>query len=172
MKSKLRHSLFAISLLAIASGFTGCQSIQDTFYEPMPFDEVAAERGITLEAAEALGLVRPKSSIAPLIDAATARAPIPAGGPIAGIVANGVLAVGALWLAKRKRVADKVSASLIQGIDTFRDVLDQPPHGKKIDAKLTETLRAQQEALRVQREINKLLERYQTSTKQPINQDT
>ena len=172
MKSILRTSSFAISLLAIASGVAGCQSIQDSFYEPVPFDEVAAARGITLEEAEALGLVRPRQSIAPLIDAATALAPIPAAGPVAGIVINGALAIGALWFAQRKRTADKVTASLIQGIDTFRDVLDQTPHGKKIDARLTETLRTHQEALHVQREITKLLERYQTSTKRPIELDT
>ena len=75
-------------------------------------------------------------------------------------------------MGRRKRTADKVSASLIQGIDTFRDVLDQTPQGEKIDARLTETLREHQNALQVQREINKLLERFVTPTKRPIQLDS
>jgi hypothetical protein len=85
---------------------------------------------------------------------------------------NGALAIGAFWFAKKKRTADKVTASLIEGIDTFRDVLDQTPLGDKIDAKLTATLRDHQNALQVQREITKLLERYATPTKKPIELDS
>jgi len=173
MKSSvIPHPLLAISLFVAIFATTGCETVKATLYEPVPYDEVAAERGITLEEAEALGVVRPKSSIAPLIQAATAVTPVPGAGPLASTVLNGILAIGAFWFAKKKRTADKVTASLIQGIDTFRDVLDQTPLGDKIDAKLTATLRDHQNALQVQREISKLLERYQTPTKTPIDLST
>ena len=170
-KSHIRHLFLVISMLALASCFTGCETVKNTLYEPVPYDEVAIERGITLEEAEALGVVRPNSSIAPLIDAVGAVATVPGVRPIASTVLNGALAIGALWFAKRKRTADKVSASLSQGIDTCRDVLDQTPHGEKIDARLTETLREHQNALQVQKEITKLLERFATPTKKPIQLD-
>ena len=168
MKDLLLLTFALFSLFA----FTGCETVKNTLYEPVPYDKIAVERGITLEEAEALGVVRPKSSIAPLIDAVTAVAPAPGVAPLASTVLNGALAIGALWFAKRKRTADKVSASLIQGIDTFRDVLDQTPQGEKIDARLTETLREHQNALQVQKEITKLLERFATPTKKPIQLDT
>jgi hypothetical protein len=172
MKSIIRPAFFAISTLALASCFTGCETIESTLYEPVPYDEVAAEHGITLEEAEALGVVRPKTSIAPLIEATTALVPVPGATPLASVILNGALAIGAVWLGKKKRTADKVTASLVQGIDTFRDVLDQTPQGEKIDASLKATLREHQQALQVQREITKLLDRYQTPTKQPIDLGT
>ncbi|WPJ95253.1 hypothetical protein SH580_17665 [Coraliomargarita algicola] len=172
MKSAIRHPLFVISILAMASCFTGCETVKSALYEPVPYDEVAAEQNITLEEAAALGIVRPKSSMAPLIEAATSLIPVPGAAPLTSLVLNGALAIGAVWLGKKKHTADKVATSLIQGIDTFRDVLDQTPQGEKIDASLTATLKEHQNALQVQREIAKLLERYQTPTKQPIDLDT
>lgn len=169
MKTKIRHPLFAISLFVALFVTTGCETIESTLYEPVPYDEVAAAHSITLEEAEALGVVRPKSSIAPLIEATTALVPVPGAAPLASVLLNGALAIGAVWLSKKKHTADKVTASLVQGIDTFRDVLDQTPQGEKIDASLTATLKEHQQALQVQREITKLLDRYQTPTKQPID---
>jgi hypothetical protein len=119
-----------------------------------------------------LGVVRPKSSIAPLIEATTSLIPIPGAAPLASLALNGALAIGAVWLGKRKRTADRVTASLVQGIDTFRDVLDQTPQAEKIDARLTETLRDHQNALQVQEEISKLLDRFATPSKKPIQLDT
>jgi hypothetical protein len=137
-----------------------------------PVDEFLASKGITLEEAEALGVVRPRSSIAPLIEATTSLIPIPGAAPLASLALNGALAIGAVWMSKRKRTADKVTASLVQGIDTFRDVLDQTPQDEKIDARLTETLRDHQNALQVQQEISKLLDRFATPTKTPIQLDS
>ena len=71
------------------------------------------------------------------------------------------------WLGKKKRTAEKVSASLVQGIDIFRDILDQTPQGERIDASLVKALKDQQHALRVEQEIHKLLQRYATPTKEP-----
>jgi hypothetical protein len=158
---------FLLSLFVL----TGCQTIKSALYESVPYDEVAKEQGITLAEAEALGLIRPKPSIQPLIDTATGfiRAP---GAPLASLALNGALGLGAIWLGRRKHTADKVAASLIQGIDTFRDILDQTPQGEQIDAKLTTTLRDHQNALQVQQEITKLLERYETPAKTPIQLDS
>ncbi len=163
MKSIL--PLFLLSSLVL---FTGCETVKETLYEPVPYDEVAAEQGITLEEAEALGIMRPKTSITPLIEATTSLIPAPGVAPLTSLALNGLLAIGAVWLGKKKRTAEKVSTSLVQGIDTFRDILDQTPQGAKIDAKLKETLRQHQQALQVQKEISKLLDRYATPTKEPI----
>jgi hypothetical protein len=173
MKSSvIRRPLLVISLFVALFATTGCETVKETFYEPVPYDEVAAERGITLEEAAALGVVRPKTSLEPLIQATTSFIPVPGAAPITSLILNGALAIGAVWLGKKKRTAEKVTTSLVQGIDTFRDILDQTPLGDKIDAKLTATLRDHQNALQVQREISKLLERYQTPTKTPIDLST
>jgi hypothetical protein len=167
-QSRLRLQLLAISLFVAIFATSGCQTVRDTFYEPVPFDEVAQEQGITLAEAESLGLIRPKPLIQPLINTATTFIPAP-GAPLASLALNGALALGAIWMGRRKHTADKVTASLVQGIDTFRDILDQTPQGEQIDAKLTATLRDHQNALQVQKEITKLLERYETPTKTPID---
>ena len=164
----MKKLLTLSALLFGLSAFTGCETVKATLYEPVPYDEVAAQRGITLEEAEALGLVRPRTSVEPLIEATTSLIPAPGVAPLTSLALNGLLAIGAVWLGKKKRTADKVSASLVQGIDTFRDILDQTPQGEKIDAKLKATLRDHQQALQVQREITKLLDRYATPTKTPI----
>ena len=164
----MKKLLTLSALLFGLSAFTGCETVKETLYEPVPYDEVAAQHGITLEEAEALGLVRPRTSVEPLINAVTSFIPAPGVAPLTSLALNGLLAIGAVWLGKKKRTADKVSASLVQGIDTFRDILDQTPQGEKIDAKLKATLRDHQQALQVQREITKLLDRYATPTKTPI----
>lgn len=160
--------LIPIFLIASLACFTGCETVKDAFYEPVPFDEVAHQLDITMEEAEALGMVRPKPTIEPMVEAITAFIPAPGVSPLASLALNGALAIGAVWLGKKKRNAEKVSASLVQGIDTFRDILDQTPLGEKIDASLTKTLKEQQNALRVEREVHKLLQRYATPTKKPI----
>ena len=164
----MKKLLTLSALLFGLSAFTGCETVKATLYEPVPYDEVAAQRGITLEEAEALGLVRPRTSVEPLIEATTSLIPAPGVAPLTSLALNGLLAIGAVWLGKKKRTADKVATSLVQGIDTFRDILDQTPQGEKIDAKLKATLRDHQQALQVQREITKLLDRYATPTKTPI----
>ena len=169
-QSRIRHSLCAISLFVVILATTGCQTVRDTLFEPVPYDEVAQAQGITLAEAETLNLQRPRAALQPIIEAAVSA--VPGYGQLASVALNGLLGIGAVWMGRRKRTADKVSASLIQGIDTFRDVLDQTPQGEKIDARLTETLREHQNALQVQREINKLLERFVTPTKRPIQLDS
>lgn len=169
-QSRIRHSLCAISLFVVILATTGCQTVRDTLFEPVPYDEVAQAQGITLAEAETLNLQQPRAALQPIIEAAVSA--VPGYGQLASVALNGLLGIGAVWMGRRKRTADKVSASLIQGIDTFRDVLDQTPQGEKIDARLTETLREHQNALQVQREINKLLERFVTPTKRPIQLDS
>lgn len=166
-QSRIRHSLCAISLfVVILATTTGCQTVRDTLFEPVPYDEVAQAQGITLAEAETLNLQRPRAALQPIIEAAVSA--VPGYGQLASITLNGALGLGAIWLGRKKRIADKVSASLVQGIDTFRDILDQTPHGEQIDARLTQTLKDQQHALRVEQEIHELLKRYATPTKQPI----
>ena len=165
-QSRIRHSLCAISLFVVILATTGCQTVRDTLFEPVPYDEVAQAQGITLAEAETLNLQRPRAALQPIIEAAVSA--VPGYGQLASVALNGLLGIGAVWMGRRKRTADKVSASLIQGIDTFRDILDQTPHGEQIDARLTETLREHQNALQVQREIHRLLCRYATPTKSPI----
>ena len=164
--------LIPLILLASLACFTGCETVKDALYEPVPFDEVAHQLDITMEEAEALGMVQPKPALEPIIDTLTSFIPAPGASPLASLMLNGALAVGAVWLGKKKRTAEKVTASLVQGIDTFRDVLDQTPQGAMIDASLTKTLKERQQALQVQREITKLLDRYATPTKQPIDLGT
>lgn len=160
--------LIPIFLLASLACFTGCETVKGALYEPVPFDEVAHQLDITMEEAKALGMVRPRPALEPIINTMTGFIPVSGVAPATSLALNGLLAVGAIWLGKKRRTAEKVSTSLVQGIDTFRDILDQTPQGAKIDASLTKTLKDHQHALRVEREIHKLLQRYATPTKQPI----
>lgn len=93
---------------------------------------------------------------------------IPVWGDIASLTANGLLAIGAIWLGKRKKTAQKVNESLVKGIDVFRDVLDQTPQGEQIDAALTGILKDRQSELGTLKEVNKLLDRFATPTKKPL----
>ncbi len=165
---KMKKLLALSSLLLALSCFTGCQTLQNALYEPVPYDQVAHQLDITMEEAEALGMVQPKPALEPIINTLTSLIPVTGSTPLASLALNGALAIGAIWLGKKKHTAEKVSTSLVQGIDTFRDILDQTPQGAKIDAKLKETLRQHQQALQVQKEISKLLDRYATPTKEPI----
>lgn len=167
-KSVLRHPFFVISMLGMLFCFTGCETVENALYEPVPIDEVAHQLDITEEEAEALGMVQPKPELEPIINTLTGFIPAPGVSPLASLALNGALAIGAVWLGKKKRTAEKVSTSLVQGIDTFRDILDQTPQGAKIDAKLKETLRQHQQALQVRKEISRLLDRYATPTKEAI----
>lgn len=93
---------------------------------------------------------------------------IPGWGDLASLVANGVLGIGAIWLGKRKKTAEKVNESLVKGIDVFRDVLDQTPQGEQIDDALTGILKDRQSELNTLKEVNKLLDRFATPTKKPL----
>ncbi len=168
----MKRILTLCPLLFALCCFTGCETVKGALYEPVPFDEVAHQLDITMEEAEALGMVQPKLALEPIINTISNFIPAPGAAPLASLALNGALAIGAVWLGKKRRTAEKVSASLVQGIDTFRDILDQTPQGERIDASLTRTLKDQQHALRVEQEIHKLLQRYATPTKEPIQLDT
>ena len=168
--SRQRPRTLALSLCLALLTLSRCQTVRDTLYEPVPYDVVAQQQGITLAQAEALNLQRPRAELQPLIDTASAILPSPA--PLTSLALNAALALGAIWAGSQKRTADKVSASLVQGIDTFRDILDQTQQGSHIDQRLTKTLRHHQHALQVQHEITKLLDRYATPSKSPIPLET
>ena len=96
---------------------------------------------------------------------------VPVWGDVAALGLNGLLAIGAIWLNKKRKTSDSVSRSLVQGIDTFRDILDQTNQGDVIDAKLVEVLKDKQVELNVIKSVNKLLDRYATPTKKAIDLD-
>ncbi|ACB76688.1 hypothetical protein [Opitutus terrae] len=84
---------------------------------------------------------------------------------VASYALNGLLGIAAVWLTKKKKTSEKVNASLVRGVDTFRDILDQTEGGAKLDAYLTKTLAEQQRQDGVQAAVNFLLDRYMTPAK-------
>lgn len=86
---------------------------------------------------------------------------------VASYALNGLLVIAAAWLTKGKSTAEKTNISLVKGVDTFRDILDQTEVGAKLDEHLTATLRAQHEKDGVQAVIKLLVERYATPAKPP-----
>lgn len=84
---------------------------------------------------------------------------------IASYALNGILGIGAIWLTKRGNTAQKVNKSLVQGVDTFRDILDQTEGGAKLDAHLTAALKQQQEREGVQAIVKLLVDRFATPEK-------
>jgi len=93
---------------------------------------------------------------------------IPTYGGIASLATEGFLSILSVFLFSRLRTSTKVSQAMVQGIDTFRDILDQTPQGGAIDAALTRTLATRQAELSVTRQVSALLARYQTPAKAPI----
>jgi len=89
---------------------------------------------------------------------------------VVGIGLSGVLGIWATWLNRRKRKSELVSQSLVQGIDTFRDVLDQTAVGGVLDQRLKDILATRQSELRVTDAVTSLLERYRTPDKPPHTQ--
>lgn len=84
---------------------------------------------------------------------------------VASYALNGLLGIAAVWLTKRKSTAEKVNVSLVRGVDTFRDILDQTEGGQKLDEHLTKTLADSQRAAGIQAVVNLLLDRYATPPK-------
>lgn len=78
---------------------------------------------------------------------------------------NGLLAITAVWIGRGKTKAEKINTSLVKGVDTFRDILDQTEVGAKLDEHLTTALKAQQEKDGVQSLVKLLVERYATPEK-------
>jgi hypothetical protein len=85
---------------------------------------------------------------------------------------NGALGIAAVWLTKKKKTAEKVSESMVKGVDTFRDILDQTEGGEKLDAMLTKALKDQQAAAEVVNVVKGLLDRYATPAKPAASQLT
>jgi hypothetical protein len=112
-------------------------------------------------------LLQDKVTINPVVQGAVkavALLPIPYADLISyGL--NGALGIAAVWLTKRKKTAEKVSESMVKGVDTFRDILDQTEGGAKLDAHLVAALRNQQEAAEVLGTVKLLLDRYATPEK-------
>lgn len=84
---------------------------------------------------------------------------------VASYALNGLLGIAAIWLTKRGNTAQKVNKSLVQGVDTFRDILDQTEGGAKLDAHLTAALKEQQEREGVQAIVKLLIDRFATPEK-------
>ena len=82
---------------------------------------------------------------------------------------NGLLAITAVWFGRGKTKAEKINTSLVKGVDTFRDILDQTEVGAKLDEHLTTTLRQQQEKDGVQAVVKLLVERLATPAKPPAS---
>jgi len=90
---------------------------------------------------------------------------IPGYGQLASVLANGALAIGALWYRSRKKKGDLVAESLFKGIDTFRDVLDQTDQGELIDRELTARLKEHRDKLGVAKEVLNFMDRWTTADK-------
>jgi hypothetical protein len=114
--------------------------------------------------------VAPKAMVVTAVNAVK-YLPIP-GADILSYALNGLLGIAAVWLTKKKKTADKVSASLVKGVDTFRDILDQTEGGAKLDDHLTTALKQQQQTADVITAIKSLLDRYATPAKPPASQLT
>ena len=93
---------------------------------------------------------------------------IPGIGGLASLLANGALVIGGVWLNSKRKTGNKINESLVTGIDVFRDVLDATPQGNAIDTRLIEVLSKRQAELGTLQAVNKLLDRYATATKVPI----
>ena len=94
---------------------------------------------------------------------------VPVWGKLISLSLNGLLVVGGVWLDSKRRTGNKVNQSLVQGVDTFRDILDQTEQGAAIDKKLTQVLKERQSELGTMKAVTKLLERFATPTKTPID---
>ena len=90
--------------------------------------------------------------------------PLPWAG-VASLALNGLLGIGALWMKRKKSVAETALQSTVKGIDTFRDILDQTSEGEKFDAALKSSLKEEHARANVLNIIADLISRYATPTK-------
>ena len=93
---------------------------------------------------------------------------IPSFGGLIELILGGAVTIGGVLLGKSRSKWKKAAESTIIGIDTFRDVLDQTPQGEKIDAVLKETLSGSHYKAGVFDAVQKVLARYKTPDKKPI----
>lgn len=83
-----------------------------------------------------------------------------------GVIATGVLSIGGVWLNKKKRRSEKVSESLVKGIESARAML-RTEAGPAIDKELTRLLHDQQANLQVIDDVSDLLKRFTLPTPPP-----
>lgn len=92
---------------------------------------------------------------------------IPGYGTLASLALSGALGIGAIFMGRRASVAEKTATSLVKGIDTFRDILDQTPQGEVIERSLINALG--EEKLKAGQQVNdaihRLLSRHTTPNK-------
>lgn len=84
---------------------------------------------------------------------------------VVGAAVGGILSIFAGWQTRRAGKMQKLAVAGIQTIDTVRDILDQTPGGRKIDAQLKEVAIGHQAALGVLNEASALVQRYRTPDK-------
>lgn len=162
-----------LSLLLLIGliGFTGCNHLYDVVQEPT--GEVVQETytdkdGNVIKAGTPIfeEVHVPKPWVLRTVEGSQAI-PVPFV-DVAAYLAMGVLSIGGIWLDSRRRKSEKVSQSLVKGIDTFRDILALTEGGDKIDKRLTEVLKEHQSELQVLNEVNRLLQKYATPEKKRI----
>jgi hypothetical protein len=171
----MKHLIRFLLLSTLLFTLTGCASLSGLIYETRQIDtgqvvqtDFTDASGQLIEAGSPIYEVR--HELKPWVKTAalsTGVIPIPYA-DVLGLIGTGLLSIGGVWLNQRKKRSDKVAESLVKGIDTFRDVLDQTPGGAAIDAELKRVLHDQQANLQVLKEIGGLIRRYATPAKQPI----
>lgn len=167
--------LILVALLLSALVFSGCK-VGELMYDTRTVDtgEVVQEDFVDDEGtlvAAGTPILEEVAEPAPWVSqtvASTGLIPVP-GADVIGLVATGLLSIGGIWLNKKKRKSDKVAASLVKGIDVFRDTLDRTPGGAAFDAELTRILYDEQKSLQVLEEITGLLQRYATPEKRSVD---
>lgn len=195
MKTSLRY-IFAALSLGVVLAFTGCDKDSAKGFA---FDSAQVSAGVVQQDSvevngqlvvltpEMAALVDPAKVIkagTPLMEekltpkpyvttavAAVKYLPIP-GADIISYALNGLLAISAAWLARGKKTSDKIAVSMVKGVDTFRDILDQTQGGAKLDQYLTDSLKTEQSNAEVLSAVRALLDRYATPAKPAASQLT
>lgn len=157
--------------LANLPAANAAEYVQAKFKSEFPADYI----DLTPASVDIVDEITTESVTTPSVQATTAvnvgSTMVPGFGPLISIVGNGLLGIGALFYRQRGKRSAKVAQAMVQGIDIFRDVLDQTPQGAKIDVALKGVLKDKQRELGVANEVVKLLGEYATPTKQPIALD-
>ncbi len=189
MKNKILRLLLVFACFACFAGLTGCDADNNAVFKSAEVsagtvqqDSVSLDGKLVVVTPEMRAIIDPAKIIkagtpvtekkvevtpaAQVVVNAIKYLPVPYA-DLASYALNGLLAIAAVWLSKGKSTATKANISLVKGVDTFRDILDQTEVGAKLDEHLTTTLRAQQEKDGVQAIVKLLVERYSTPPKPP-----
>lgn len=188
MKNKLRL-LLSLAGLAAVLALTGCDQTNNAVFKTTKVDtgtvqqdSVAINGQLVVVTPEMRSVIDPakivkagtaitEDKVAPspaaqVVVSAIKYLPVPYA-DVASYALNGLLVIAAAWLTKGKTTAEKTNISLVKGVDTFRDILDQTEVGKALDQHLTTTLANQQKEDGVQAIVHLLLDRYATPAKPP-----